>query len=82
MVNYLNSIRDLVDLANKRIKERTPPRKRGQGRLPTDHVNVAKTPLLQTYLESSDRVAEGFLLLFPEKLETFYYFLVTLGCLM
>ena len=68
MVNYLNNIRDLVDLANKRIKERTPPRKRGPGRPPTDPANVAKTLLLQTYLESSNRVAEGFLLLFQEKL--------------
>jgi transposase len=68
MVNYLNNIRDLVDLANKRIKERTPPRKRGPGRPPTDPANVAKTLLLQTYLESSNRVAEGFLFLFQEKL--------------
>ena len=29
MVNYLNNIRDLVNIAYKRIKERTPPRKRG-----------------------------------------------------
>ena len=36
MVNYLNNIRDLVDLADKRIKERTPPRKWGPGRPPTD----------------------------------------------
>ncbi len=68
MVNYLNNIRDLVNLADKRIKERTPPRKRGPGRPPTDPANVAKTLLLQTYLESSNRVAEGFLLLFQEKL--------------
>jgi len=68
MVNYLNNIRDLVDIANKRIKERTPLRKRGPGRPPTDPANVAKTLLLQTYLESSNRVAEGFLLLFQEKL--------------
>jgi len=66
--HYLNNIRDLVDLANKRIKERTPPRKRGPGRPPTDPANVAKTLLLQTYLESSNRLAEGFLLLFQEKL--------------
>ncbi len=66
--HYPNNIRDLVDLANKRIKERTPPRKRGPGRPPTDPANVAKTLLLQTYLESSNRVAEGFLLLFQEKL--------------
>ncbi|MEA1907221.1 MAG: hypothetical protein U9N12_09820 [Euryarchaeota archaeon] len=68
MINYLNNIRDLVDLAAKRIKERTPPRKRGPGRPPTDPADIAKTLLLQTYLESSNRVAEGFLLLFQEKL--------------
>ncbi len=27
MINYLNNIRDLVNLADKRIKERTPPGK-------------------------------------------------------
>ena len=62
MVNYLNNIRDLVDLVDKRIKERTPPGKQGPGRPPTDPANVAKTLLLQTYTESSNRVAEGFLL--------------------
>ena len=67
MVNYLNNIQNLVDLANKRIKERTPPRKRGPGRPPTDPADIAKTLLLQTYLESSNRLAEGFLLLFQEK---------------
>ena len=33
MANYLNNIRDLVEEADKRIKERTPPRKRGPGRM-------------------------------------------------
>ena len=68
MINYLNNIRDLVDLADKRIKERTPPKKRGPGRPPTDPADITKTLLLQTYLESSNRLAEGFLLLFQEKL--------------
>ncbi|MEA1906274.1 MAG: hypothetical protein U9N12_04875, partial [Euryarchaeota archaeon] len=68
MVNYLNNIRDLVNLADERIKERTSPRKRGHGRPPTDPADIAKTLLLQTYLKSSNRVAEGFLLLFQEKL--------------
>ncbi|MEA1868614.1 MAG: hypothetical protein U9N09_00380 [Euryarchaeota archaeon] len=30
MANYLDNIRDLVEEADKRIKERTPPRKLGQ----------------------------------------------------
>ena len=38
------------------------------GRPPTDPADIAKTLLLQTYLKSSNRVAEGFLLLFQEKL--------------
>ncbi|NOQ32613.1 MAG: hypothetical protein GQ567_00220 [Methanosarcinales archaeon] len=68
MANYLDNIRDLVNVADKRIKERTPPRKRGPGRPPTDPTDVAKALLLQTYTESSNRVAEGFLRLFREKL--------------
>ncbi|MEA1895001.1 MAG: hypothetical protein U9N36_07355, partial [Euryarchaeota archaeon] len=35
-VYYLDNIRDLVDEADERIKQRTPPRKRGPGRPPTD----------------------------------------------
>ncbi len=68
MVNYLDNIRDLVNEADKRIKERTSPRKRGPSRLPTDPADVAKVLLLQTYVDSSNRLAEGFLLLFREKL--------------
>ena len=33
MVNYLDNIRDLVGEADRRIKDRTPPRKRGSGRM-------------------------------------------------
>jgi len=69
MANYLDNIRDLVAEAYKRIKERTPPRKRGPDRPPTDPADIAKTLLLQTYTESSDRVADGLLLLFREKLD-------------
>ncbi|RLG27999.1 hypothetical protein DRO03_10825 [Methanosarcinales archaeon] len=64
MINYLNNIRDLVNLADKRIKERTPPRKQGPGRPPTDPADIAETLLLQTCPESSNMLAEGFLLLF------------------
>ena len=68
MIYYLDNIRDLVDDADERIKMRTPPRKQGPGRPPTDPADVAKVLLLQTYVSSSNRLAEGFLLLFREKL--------------
>ncbi len=69
LVYYLDNIRDLVDEADERIKKRTPPRKRGPGRPPTDPADVAKVLLLQMYVDSSNRLAEGFLLLFREKLD-------------
>ena len=74
MANYLDNIRDLVEEADKRIKERTPPGKRGPGRPPINPADIAKTLLLQTYTESSNRVAEGFLLLFREKLNISCHF--------
>jgi len=74
MANYLDNIRDLVEEADKRIKERTPPGKRGPGRPPIDSADIAKALLLQTYTESSNRVAEGFLLLFREKLNISRHF--------
>jgi transposase len=74
MANYLDNIRDLVAEAYKRIKGRTPPRKRGPGRPPTDPADIAKTLLLQTYTQSSNRVAEGLLLLFREKLDISRHF--------
>ena len=42
MADYLDNIRDLVEEADRRIKERTPPGKRGPGRPPTDPADVAK----------------------------------------
>ncbi|MCK4459709.1 MAG: hypothetical protein KAU52_08310 [Methanosarcinales archaeon] len=74
MANYLDNIRDLVEEADKRIKERTPPGKRGPGRPPIDSADIAKALLLQTYTESSNRVAEGLLLLFREKLNISCHF--------
>ena len=61
MANYLDNIRDLVDESDRRIKERIQPKKRGPGRPPTNPADIAKTLLLQTYTESSNRVTEGFL---------------------
>ena len=72
--NYLDNIRDLVDEADKRIKERTQLRKRGSGRPSVDPADIAKTLLLQTYTEWSNRVAEGLLLLFREKLGIIRHF--------
>ena len=68
MIHYLNNIKDLVDEADKRIKERTPPKKRGPGRPPIDPADIAKALLLQTYINSPNRLTEGLLLLFSEKL--------------
>jgi Transposase len=68
VAHYLNNIRDLVDEADRRIKERTPPKKRGAGRPPIDPADIAKALLLQTYTNSPNRLTEGLLLLFREKL--------------
>ncbi|MEA3282644.1 MAG: hypothetical protein U9Q68_08845 [Euryarchaeota archaeon] len=68
MIYYPDNIRNLVDEADERIKKRTPPRKRGPDIPPTDPASVAKVLLLQTYVNSSNRLVGGFLLLFWEKL--------------
>ena len=68
LTNYLDNLRDLVDEANRRIRMRTPPKKRGPGRPPNNPADIAKVLLLQTYTNSPNRVAQGFLLLFQEKL--------------
>ncbi len=68
MAKYLDNLRDIVDEASKRISSRTIPTKRGPGRPETNPADIAKTLLLQTYTESPNRVAEGLLLLFREKL--------------
>lgn len=68
MACYLDNLRDLVDEADTRIKEREPPLKRGPGRPPCNPYDIAKVLLLQTYSGLSNRVAEGLLHLFREKL--------------
>ena len=68
MANYLNNLRDIVDEAGNRIRSRTIPEKRGPGKPETNPADIAKMLLLQTYTESPNRVAEGLLLLFQEKL--------------
>ena len=74
MADYLDNIRNLVEEADRRIKGRTPPGKRGPGRPPTDPADVAKALLLQTYADASNRAAEGLLLLFREKLSISCHF--------
>jgi transposase len=68
MADYLNNIRDIVNEADNRIKSRTIPDKRGPGKPETNPADIAKLLLLQTYTESPNRVAEGLLFLFQEKL--------------
>jgi len=67
-VDYLENVRDLVDEADRRIKARSPPEKRGPGRPPVEAADIAKVLLMQTYTNSPNRVAEGLLLMFREKL--------------
>ena len=64
----------LVHQDDKRIKERTPPKKQGVGRPPIDPADIAKILLLQAYTSSPDRVAEGSLHLFREKLGVHRHF--------
>jgi len=68
MADYLDNVRDLVDEADRRVKERKPPKKRGPGRPPVEAADITKVLLMQTYTGSPNRVAEGLLFLFREKL--------------
>jgi len=68
MAFYLDNLRNLVNEADKRIQSETKPKKRGPGRPETNPADIVKTLFLQTYTESPNRVAEGLLLLFREKL--------------
>ncbi|HJH28245.1 MAG TPA: hypothetical protein C5S50_02835 [Methanosarcinaceae archaeon] len=68
MADYLNNIRDIVNEADNRIKSRTISEKRGPGKPETNPADITKLLLLQTYTESPNRVAEGLLFLFQEKL--------------
>tara|TARA_Y100000310_G_C20619432_1_gene782448 strand:+ start:508 stop:1641 length:1134 start_codon:yes stop_codon:yes gene_type:complete len=68
LATYLDNVRDLVDEAKRRIERRTPPKERGPGRPPINPADITKVLLLQAYTGSPNRVAEGLLLLFWEKL--------------
>jgi len=65
---YLENIRDLVDEAERRINDRSPPKKRGPGRPPVNSADIAKALLMQSYFGAPNRVAQGLLDLFREKL--------------
>lgn len=68
VADVLETIRDIVDLANQRLQEKAPLEK-GPGRPPVPTSDVVKVQLMETYFGVSDRVSEGFLRLFREKLE-------------
>lgn len=63
--DVLNLIRELVDLAAERVEGSV---KRSPGRPPAPAADVVKVLLAQSYFGVPNRVAEGLLLLFREKL--------------
>ena len=74
MADFLNNIRDLVDEAKISIMEPTAQNINKVGRPPIDPFDIVKVLLLQTYTGSPNRVAEGLLLLFGEKLDISKHF--------
>jgi transposase len=68
IADVLDAIRNIVDLANQRIqKEASITRRPGRPSAPIN--DVVKVQLMESYFGISDRVSEGFLRLFREKLE-------------
>ena len=68
--DMLESIRDLVDKAVRelRIKERYEQDRKKPGQPPIFPGHLAKSVLLQQYFQASNRVAQGLVFLFREKL--------------
>ncbi|MHB8361877.1 MAG: hypothetical protein ACYDDC_08790, partial [Thermoplasmataceae archaeon] len=64
IADVLETIRDVVNIASSRIKEE----KRGAGRPPIPTSDIVKVMLMQSYFGMPNRIAEGFLRLFGEKL--------------
>jgi transposase len=60
--------RRLVDLAEEHVLSRQQRRARQRGRPPTPAADIAKVLIMQTYFGVPNRVAEGLLVLFSEKL--------------
>lgn len=68
IADTLTITRHLVDLAEERCLSRPQRRARQRGRPPTPAADIAKVLIMQTYFGVPNRVAEGLLLLFGEKL--------------
>ncbi len=64
IADILESIRDVVDIATSRI----PERKRGVGKPPIPSADIVKVMLMQAYFGMPNRIAQGFLRLFGDKL--------------
>ena len=69
IADVLEIIRDIVDTADQRLQKTSEPTlPRGPGRPLTPTKDIVKVQLMESYFGVSDRVAEGFLRLFREKL--------------
>lgn len=64
IADILETIRNIVDIAVSRV----PARRRGPGRPPVPQSDIVKVMLMQAYFGMPNRIAEGFLRLFGEKL--------------
>ena len=64
IADVLDNIRGMVNIAASRI----PEKKRGPGRPPVPSQDIVKVMLMQAYFGMPNRIAEGFLRLFGEKL--------------
>ena len=70
IADVLETIRDVVNMASSRI----PEEKRGAGRPPIPASDIVKVMLMQAYFGMPNRIAQGFLRLFGEKLGISYEF--------
>jgi len=68
MADMINLIRDLVNSVKKHSPVEIIKNTKQVGRPPTSPYDIAKVLLLQSYLEAPNRVAEGLIYLFAEKL--------------
>jgi len=66
-VDFLETMRDIVDLAFHRLQEKADSQK-GPGRPAACIRDVVKVQFMEAYFGASDRVSQGFLRMFREKL--------------